>query len=493
MHHSERGINLDDPQTSLTKRDVYAFDQFTVNPLDSVNPSIHGSGDIPPLHIFMQDPHYLPPNPHRDWVWLCLTSCKIVEVLVLRKLHAVELSWASALSWCYFLISAVVLQYMQLGRGRVWENVRIDIVSGELPTARRPGGSCRILLNAPANFRHHRLWRLIWFFGIGICVTSIISCYLFLPTSPIYGVYAWGAFQFIWLLCRSVFFHLADGTDRTVYPVFRGERWPNLSHDLKIRVQELLLALAQYETHVNPRGSPAYEGDVMDRRAIRRLLSQHTFLDEYPLDLHLAYEASLLLPTATPRQAEQHVRVGLTFFAIMGNTLLHSACWFHSSKYSAMDLYDCSIAFFELPFNVPLPSGSGGNDETREIAIPIMRARCAVVPTAAPDVESGRPAPDHNQNSNSSLSPRGLPNPGITPLSEWYCWIPCSRDRWIQVESDKMRIVGSVRRGRVMNSDELGAVLKVGNLNIDIDRVEQVQETVMKGREAGLMVQTLLS
>lgn len=182
-----------------TKRDVYAFDQFSLSPLHSVGGFHPGTSRRPPIFIFQRDPLYEWPSTSRDWIELHLTLGKLLEVFILRRLNAGILAWVTALSWSYFFMSATLLQYMQLSRGygRDLDNSgRLDIISGKLPTARRPGGECRILLGAPGNFRQHVVWRIVWTLGILISSVYIVSCYILLASRPPKVVYAWVGFHF---------------------------------------------------------------------------------------------------------------------------------------------------------------------------------------------------------------------------------------------------------------------------------------------------------
>ena len=283
-------------------------------------------------------------------------------------------------------------------------------------------------------------------------------------------MYAWVGFQFFWLLCRSLFFHIAEGTNRIVYPILKGEKWEILSYGLKERVLELLLALCKYGTLVHPRGSYSYYEDVMDLGSIRQLLAHSTFTNEYPLD-------SLV-----------EKKVTLKIRAVMGDTLLVSTSWFYGSKLTAMDMYDCCVVFLEV--SVPSSPSSGDVSTPRLLAIPACRPLCASRARTRPDVESGPHVIDCDHLEVRRSSPKGLPNPGIEEV-EWYIWIPCSNGRWIQVHSTQMKLVGRTLGADVMTGDEVTKRLGVGDLNIDLENVQMVQGAVEVARTAVQSVRDL--
>ena len=76
----------------------------------------------------------------------------MTEVYVLCRLIARSLCWISSLMVLIFL-SVLIILLQQLSRGYCAEvrNGHIEIVTGNLPTAREPEGACKILVDAPQN------------------------------------------------------------------------------------------------------------------------------------------------------------------------------------------------------------------------------------------------------------------------------------------------------------------------------------------------------
>jgi len=451
---------------------VYAFDQFTLGPLNSVTPFHPGTSKHPPVHIFLRDPLYEWPAASHDRIDLYTTLGKLLEVFVLQKMNAGMLYWVTGLNWFYFFVSARLLLYMQLSRGygRDLDNSgRLDIMAGKLPSTRHPGGACRILLSAPGNFRQHVLWKIVWALGAVISIVSIVSCFVLLASCPPRVVYTWVGFQVLWLLCRSLFFHFAEGTDSFSGPTVLEIGWGELSPGLKRRVLELVLALCQYQTHVHPRERKSYLEDTMDLCEIQSLFTRCTIVDEYPLAVLPAHPAN----------------VDVNIIAIMGDTLLSSIAWFYGSKYTSMDLYDCCIIFLEVP------STTSANTI---LAVPAVRTLCASlrgpIPTPVGDVESASTALDLDPlELRQHHSPKGSPaGPGDV---EWFSWIPCSDRRWLQVRSSSLRMLGSKRRAEVLSGEELAVVLQGASLEIDSDE-KGVCEVMARSRAAAQIVMDLI-
>ena len=129
----------------------------------------------------------------------------------------------------------------------------------------------------PANFRHHVLWTAVWTSGAIVCSVSLVSCYILLASSPAKVVYMWLGFQIFWLLCRSLFFHVTEGTDKFVHPTLVKKSWEELTRDLKTRVLQLIFALCKHATYVHYRHPQGYTEDVEDLDAMQALLAQSTF------------------------------------------------------------------------------------------------------------------------------------------------------------------------------------------------------------------------
>jgi hypothetical protein len=409
-----------------------------------------------------------------------------MECFVLMKLNGGILAWLTAVPWFYFFVSAALLQSTQLSRGyrkNLDDSPRLDIISGEFPTTGRPGGECRILLGTPINFRHHTQWRIIWAIGAAVVLTWFIACYIVLPSRPTEAVYVWVGFQVLWVFCRSLFFHVAEETDTFIRPTVTGRKWGNLSCSLKTRLLELLFAHSKYQMFVHPRRGNSYLEDVAAFDEVRSLLASSTLTNQYEL-----HETESLHPSI----ASGEKTIDLKIHAIIGDTLISSAAWFQGSKYTPMDLYDCCVVFLEIP---PIMSETHSRATTgrKLLAIPAVRPLGAAlpVPRIVPrDIELGDSGNDGHDFDELEIhrhsSPKGTQ--AILGSTEWYCWIPCTRDRWIQVTSSQMKMVGVVMKAQVITSDHLTETLRAGTLNISLDGVDAVRNVIELSRHGASMI-----
>lgn len=148
-----------------------------------------------------------------------------------------KLSVASTTSWAFFLLAAVMLQAFGLSREftNLGSDSRLrDIFAGDFPIIERPGKELKIILGVPVNVRTHFAWLLVWGFGGLVCLFSTIATYIILGTGVAKQFYLWAFFQCLWLVSRSVFFHVAVITDGRPYTVVE-QRVTNQGYRVLIR------------------------------------------------------------------------------------------------------------------------------------------------------------------------------------------------------------------------------------------------------------------
>jgi hypothetical protein len=233
--------------------DVYAFDRFTANPLGSVLNSPENG--MPVMYPFVRDPNYKGVR-RGDWIRLFLSGGKAIEIYTLWRPGKTVLCWVTAVPWMHFFVSAAVLQALEITNAHSPSVLpEVGIIAGELPTPKMHGGSKKILLQLPKNFRQSFLWKLVWALGSILCVASLLATYILLSKEDPHAFYAWLGFQLLWLVLRLVFYHLAESADHLPFPGLLGLEWQHLSGDQKARALKLLWVLARYQTHLHPRGS----------------------------------------------------------------------------------------------------------------------------------------------------------------------------------------------------------------------------------------------
>jgi hypothetical protein len=118
----------------------------------------------------------------------------------------------------------VILQQRELSRGyrKNLDNGELDILAGELPTILKGGGKRQILLGAPRNFRHNKLWTAVWMFGTVVCTSSLVLTYAVLGRQDATAVNVWLSLQVVWLILRSAYFQTTEVQTQAISLLERG-------------------------------------------------------------------------------------------------------------------------------------------------------------------------------------------------------------------------------------------------------------------------------
>ncbi len=401
-------------------------------------------------HVLIQDAYSKENNTRIawvDWIGIISSSVKIPELFILWKYNAIDLVLISACCWGFFLISSMLLQVLGLSReysDRMKEQ-EIDLVAGMLPTPIKAGGSHKILLGAPQNVRHSVIWKITWGCGSIVSAAAVIATYAFLGKQELNVFAMWTGFQFAWLALRSVFFHFGEGTDRVLHhPILIKHEWRGLSMEFRTRIRRLIATLSKYQIHVHPRGIYCYDEDLQS--------------------LDTIYDMEAYYPLLSGDIDSGNCEIDVV--AIIGDTLLSSACWMFGSKLSGLDLYDSCVLILHV----------------RGSTIAIPAARVLTDKTAAPklDVEAGI----------SPLFPlRGNSNTGRDIY--WMYWIPCGEGRWLQVKTTDMKFLG-VRSAEIRSDAQVTQKLAKGELLVSLSEVNHVKEIVQHSRTGFDIVQNLL-
>lgn len=375
-----------------------------------------------------------------------MSLIKVIDVYVLWRFKAGILCWVSSVPWFYFFICAIVLQQQKLSRGygNGVGTLRLDVLAGDLPSARKGGGGRKILMGAPQNLRHHLLWKITWSIGCLVAPSSLVACYILLGQQEVKVVYIWVGFQILWLILRSVFYHVAEGANALNFPILYAESLDKLRAESKKRVLDLMFALARYQMHIHPRGSYSYHDDLLSLEEIEknpRVISQ----------MHTAFPVDFLDASKT--------KFHLSFKSVVGDTLLTSAAWLKGSKTTGMELYDSCIVTVGIAETV--------------ISTPAVRVLCGLK-TGNIDIESMGYSPN---------SPRGSGNSGQESV-QWRYWIPCSDGRWLQACSQGLLIIGD-RQVELLTDEELYQGLLLGGWSISLRTVEEVKGVLPFSRDAG--------
>ena len=145
---------------------------------------------------------------------------------------------------------------------------------------------------------------------------------------------------------------------------------------------------------------------------------------------------------------------------------------------TAMDLFDSCIVIFSLP---PPASSSGevpGADSgPRTIAIPAVRVLSGRTPShevAYADKENWTPI----------FVPRAAGSWQAGISWTWWYWIPCDGKRWLQFRCATHTTVLGKRTAEVLGGEQVTALLGVGNLNISLAHVKEVEDIVRLSQKA---------
>jgi len=296
----------------------------------------------------------------------------------------------------------------------------------------------------------------MWSIGGLLHIVSLILTYFILSKMTLAFTLAWVGFQVAWLGCRILAYYFTESMEPMADRMMVGHQWQDLDVLMKTRVLNLTLAAAQYQTHVHPRGIESYVDDSFSAQHIRNLLS-------VPQELQMSYE----LPRDFDPSKSSSIEIEIT--ATIGDTVLSSAMWMVGSDMSPMDMYDCCLVFFSFP---PPPSPS-----SRSLGLPPARSTFAI-PAArvAYDIgESNRPDTEKHI---PLFVPRGT---STGYVQAWLYWIPCGPNRWLQVQSKNMTVLGRCT-AEVLDDEQLSALLGAGALNISLTHTKEVKEIVELSR-----------
>ena len=439
-------------------QDIYAFDRPTTRILEGVTSSL--PGDKPMVHIY--DPRPFVRNRRDTYFQLSALAFALIkwgEVYYQWANGARSLAVASAVPFLFFFVVALILECQQIFyRTRPTNIGSFDLIAGALPTFKKMGGEKKIVIGLPTNPRISIQWRLLWSIGACLYSTSLIVTYFVLRGQPRSFVRTWIAFQIFWFCCQSAVFKVCPRGDVRKHHVDHAmvaRQWEGLEPGIKERVFSLTLAVAKYQIHVHPRDARAYRDDLFSPRQVRSLLAA-------PNKLHLSYP----LPSESD-MGKAFVRPEVIIVAVIGDTALSSAGWVSGSKTSAKELYDACIVVFSLPSQSP-DSGS------RTVAVPAVRVLSGVLKDRSKhDNVNGAPL----------FVPRGAGSTYEGLERTWWYWIPCDGDRWLQIRSEGLTVLGK-RSGEVLDNQQLTALLSAGKLNISMAHAEEVKAAAELTRTA---------
>ncbi|PPQ98315.1 hypothetical protein CVT26_013634 [Gymnopilus dilepis] len=429
-------------------KEIYVLDHETRVLLDGLPGS--SPGDTLKIYEYASQPFYHPHNTWQQIFLLTLSLTKYIEVFFLSR-GSIVLAVLSAAPFTFFLFSALSLEINDIisSRRPMVTDGHLDILIGPLPSVKQSGGPRKVFLGAAQNPRTSSWWRLVWAVGAIVYTISLLITYLLLGQQPTKVVIVWALFQVLWLVLR-ILVSLLNGIDelkvnrRVVARTTEG-----LPQAMKLRIANLVFAVAKCLANLHPRGKEGYAEDSYSAPQISMMLAKSNIFDTYKL------------------QSDRTSAIQLDVAAVVGDITLSSTAWILGSSLSTMDLYDSCVIVLRLP-----PSQ---NQSQRYISIPaarVMSSRATPL-TDADALEIAEPL----------FVPRTMASGAEVTEREWIYWIPCHTGHWLQLKSRKLSFLGK-QMADVMSDEELTTLLSAGTLHISLESSLEVKEIVNHSRKA---------
>ncbi|KAF7294028.1 hypothetical protein MKEN_01448900 [Mycena kentingensis (nom. inval.)] len=360
-----------------------------------------------PFKVFSIDgsKRHAPDRPLLPYVVHFASLVKLSEVYILWSLGGKATALASAAPWAYYFALSLALGMRDYSLHAHPRHGRLDVVAGELPTPTAAGGARTVLLGASCDPRARLLWRTVWAVGAVVVATSLVASYISLSADPRRTVFVWAAFQAVWLVLRSVVYHILPLPTNATRPLFQwGFFLDSPTPTERERVLQLALGVARAQTLAHRRGETHYAADSFTLATLRLLCDRSVNADLYPL-----------IPGTSPVRVVLH--------ALIGDTVLSSVAWIGGSDILEPQLHDSCIVVFN----------------------------CAGALLAVPSVRILR-------GTSIEPDPRGEPR--------WWYWVPCSAGRWLEFPVYGARARLGAVNAIVRTEADLGALLDSGALGL---------------------------
>lgn len=420
-------------------RSVYTLDWNSRLVLDTVPAAEKGS----PIDISRFKPDLGgAPAAWKDWLWILLSTAKLIEVFVLWKLGSQSLwAWTMA-GWAHAFLSAILLQVAGLGRDHPFKATR-DIIAGALPSPLRLGEKGKIVLGFPANVRRHVLWRTALAVGTLVNVAGLFGIFLFLDSEPVAVVYSWIGFQALWLVMRTIIYYVVPG-GAAGQGVMLCQRWNEAPLEDRQQVMTLMDELSAHQASTHPRGFHAYLFDCMSFHRLSILLGQ------------VDWKLTPRLPLPCPPLSGSELMNTIETTDATGDPVIRTAVWQQGESLDNSELYDSCIAFVR-----GFPN-SNNNDNNTSLAIPCVR------------VHSCHCGSQDGQN-------RGNSHPDCGNI-EWWYFLPIETDLELDLLGRQQQWLlahGKQATGRlpaeVITDEELDRRLSGGWWNISITGLTEIK------------------
>jgi len=419
------------------------------------------AGKPPTVYTFYSYPFFRSHNTASQIAVLGVSLIKYSEVYFLFTYATIGLGLLSAIPFTFFLLAAICIEIGEISacRRSMDTDGHVDIIAGILPTVNGIGGHRKVVLGTMKNPKTSWWWRSIWISGALLHTVSLAISYVLLRDQSTQVVLTWTAFQGTWLVLRTIMSLLTDTPEPMAGRPLDAHQLDALPSAMKLRVANLILAVANYQTHSHPRGLEAYSDDSFSTQQVSKILAAPNIRKDY------------ILPQ------EDMQTIALNVFAVIGDTTLSSTAWMLGSTWTSMDVYDSCI--------IVLNSLSSEIQPHRLTAIPAVRVFSKTMFQAA-----------RRENSDSVARlfiPRGSAGGSevVESLNQWLYWIPCGPTRWLQFKCKSSATLGK-HMAEVVSDAQITDMLNIGNLHISLKGVEEVKAILKISREATNYLTSLL-
>lgn len=415
-----------------------------------------------PARIFTYARYFFIRN-HNKWAQIravSLSFLKLIESYAFWRTDDSMLAIVTSLPWCYFLVSAIIAEVIEIRLAMLPEKTSntIDILAGKLPAVAQHGGNRKIIIGTARNPKHNVFWTIMWGVGAIICMFSMLMTYLLLGRQSRGNILMWIEFQALWMVIRLVLYYLIQPDDPVANRQLEDQPLSSLSSDMKMRVLGLTMALSKYQIYIHPRGDHSYNYDCFTASEIPKLLTQHA----------IAY------PTDNLDQNDSTIEISIK--AVIGDTTLSSAAWIAGSNLTPMELYDSCVVVFDTKTksnsssNINLPPASS------LIAVPAVRVLSGRL------IGSSLPA-DPEKAGTPHVKPKGTLSTGY--ISAWRYWIPLDTGRWVCLNTPEGSLdIRNRQVGCLMSDAEVTEQLATGRFNIGLTSVEDVKVALEMSRHS---------
>jgi hypothetical protein len=429
------------PESKTAPVCVYHLDRTSTLALDTIPHAETGREIL--VHEFVLDragQH----KTWKDWLALICSLSKVAETATLRAFGANALYWLTASAWAYGFTASVALTI--LGQSReLPPNLRLDMVTGRLPSPLHQGGNGKIILGLPRNVRRCAVWRPMWYMYTIVSVVDVIGTFLVLGQNHAEVVYIWIAFQFLWLLVRTLVFYLVESAAGAHQGLAVGRTWDQCSILLRERTIRLIMALSKQQTTLHPRGVRAYRDDLM----IGKIIGSHFNSAGWSLTEELPIQNKFAGP--------------LVVVDVIGDTVLRTVNWTSGANLNNADVYDTALAIIKA--------------DGKFFAVPVVRVTAS---RCRKHTRTRQRGDSHGETCKSTV--------------EWVLWIPAI----VQDEHDKRWLYahGSKTRGTLevesLFAEDLDRRLAAGEWLISFEKIGDLEAVLSASRKSSWLLLNLM-